>query len=69
VGRTIIQLSVNDWVLEKLMTFDADATYLEEGGDDEPDAGDEGDGPLVVVDLARPKAVRRMQVRAFGQVE
>jgi hypothetical protein len=67
-GRTIIQLAVDDWVLEKLITFDADAVELEDG-DAEPDADDEEEGPPVVVDLVRPKVVRREQVRAFGQVD
>jgi hypothetical protein len=31
-------LAVDDWALEKLLTFDADAADLEDGGDDEPDA-------------------------------
>ena len=39
-GRTIIQLAVDDRALERLMTFDADAADLEDGGDDEPDADD-----------------------------
>jgi hypothetical protein len=60
-GNTIIQLSVNDHVLGTLMTFDADATELEQ----EPD--DEEDGPPVLVELVRPKVVRRM--RALGQVD
>ena len=51
-GRTIIQLAVDDWVLETLMTFDADAAELEDGR--EPDAIEE-DGPPVVVELVRPK--------------
>lgn len=68
-GRTIIELTVDDWVLEKLMSFDADAADLEAGGDDEPDADDEEDGPPTVVELVRPKVVRWMQVRAFGQVD
>ena len=67
-GRTIIQLAVDDWTLEQLMAFDAGAAELEGEGDDEPDADDEEDGPPVVVDLARAKVVRRVQVRAFGQV-
>ena len=37
-GRMIIELAVDGWVLEKLMTFDADAAELEGGGADEPDA-------------------------------
>jgi hypothetical protein len=56
VGRTIIELAVDDWVLDKLMTFDAEAADLEDGGDGEPDADDEVDGPPVLVDLVRPKA-------------
>jgi hypothetical protein len=62
-GRTIIQLAVDDRILETLMTFDAEAAYLE------PELDDEEDGPPVVIDLVRPKAVRRTQVRAFGQVD
>jgi len=56
-GRTIIQLAVDDWTLEKLMTFDTDAAELENGGDSEPDADDEEDGPPVVVDLVRRKVI------------
>jgi hypothetical protein len=47
-GRTVIQPAVNDWVLEKLMTFNAEAADLEDGGDDEPDTDDEEDGPPVL---------------------
>jgi hypothetical protein len=43
-GRTIMQLAVDDWVLAKLMKFDADAAEFEDGADDEPDADDEEDG-------------------------
>ena len=32
VGRTVIKLAVDDWVLEKLVTFDAEAAELEEEG-------------------------------------
>jgi hypothetical protein len=53
VGRTIIQLAVDDQVLETLMTFDAEAGELE------PEPDDEEDGPPVVVELARPKMVER----------
>jgi hypothetical protein len=63
-GRTIIQLAVDDWALERLMTFDAEAAGLEDGGDDEPDADDEGDGPPVVVELARPMVIRRRRAPA-----
>ena len=31
-GRTIIQLTVDGWVLDKLMGFDADAAEREDGG-------------------------------------
>jgi hypothetical protein len=58
-GQTIIQLSVPDYVLETLMTFDAEAAELEDGGDGEPDADDEEDGLPVVVDLMRPKMLER----------
>ena len=59
MGRTTIQLALDDWTLEKIMTFDAEAAELEL----EPD--DEEDGAPVVSDLARPKVVRR-RVLASG---
>lgn len=62
VGRTIILLAVDNRVLETLMTFDAEAAELEDGGDDEFGADAEEDGPPVVIDLVG-------QVRAFGQVD
>jgi hypothetical protein len=65
-GPTVIELPVDDWVLEKLMTFDADAADLEDGGDDEPDADAEEDGPPVVVDLVRPKILGRRRALASG---
>ena len=68
-GGTIIQLEVDDWVLETLMTFDAEATDLEDGGGDEPEPDDEDDGPPVLLDLARPKVVQRRQVIPFGRVD
>jgi hypothetical protein len=52
-GQTIIQLAVDDWVLDKLMTFDAEAAELE------PEPDDEEDGPPVVVDFLRPRIVER----------
>ena len=58
VGRTIIQLAVDDRVLETLMTFDAEAAELE------PEADDEEDGPPVLVELVQPKMVERR--RALG---
>ena len=66
-GRTIIQLAVDDWALDKLMTFDAEAADLEV--EDEPDADDEGDGPPVVIDLVRPRRVTRTPALASGCVE
>jgi hypothetical protein len=57
-GRTIIQLPVDDWALERLLTFDAETAELEDGGDDEPDAEEE-DGPPVVVEIVRPKMLER----------
>jgi hypothetical protein len=68
-GRTVLQLAVDDWTMEKLLTFDADADELEDGADHERDADDEEDSAPVVVELLRPKVVRRVQVRAFGQVD
>ena len=60
-GRTIIQLSVDDRVLETLMTFDADAAQLE------PEPDEEEDGPPLLLDLVRPKVERR-RVIPFGGV-
>jgi len=58
-GRTIVQLAVDDWTLEKLMTVDADAAELEDEGDAEPDIDAEEDGPpLVLLEVVRPKVVR-----------
>jgi hypothetical protein len=53
----VIQLPVPDYVLETLITFDAEAAELEDGGDGEPDDHAEEDGPPVVVDLVRPKMI------------
>jgi hypothetical protein len=41
-GRAIIKLAVDDWVLDKLMTFDAEAAELEDA-DGEPEPDDELD--------------------------
>jgi hypothetical protein len=65
-GRTIIQLSVNDYVLETLMTFDAEAAELEDGGDEEPDADGEEDGPPVLIELVRSKIVERRRALGSG---
>jgi hypothetical protein len=53
MGRNIIQPVVEDWALDKLLTLDADSADMEKGGEDEPDADDEEDGPPVVVELVR----------------
>jgi hypothetical protein len=45
MGRTVIQLAADDWASEKLMTFNADRAELKDGGDHEPDADQEQDGP------------------------
>ena len=59
VGRTIIQLALDDWTLEKLMMVDADAADLEDEGDCEPDDDAEEDGPpLALHEVVRPKVVR-----------
>ena len=68
-GRTIIQLAVNDRVLERLMTFDAEGVDLEDGGEGEPDADDEKDGPPVVVDFVRPKLVAARRGLGSGRVD
>jgi hypothetical protein len=57
VGRTVIQLAVDDWVLDRLLAFDAGAAELEDVGDDEPDADNEEDGPPVPVEIVPPKAI------------
>jgi hypothetical protein len=61
-GHTIIQLSVNDCILETLMTFDADAAELE------PEPDDEDDSPPVLLELVRPKWMGRERVAAVGRV-
>jgi hypothetical protein len=60
-GRTIIQLAVDDWILEKLATLDADAAELEDGADAEADPDVEEDGPPLTVEFLRPKVVGRRQ--------
>jgi hypothetical protein len=59
-GQTIIQLSMNDYVLETLMTFDAEAADLE------PEPDDQEDCPPVVVELARSKVMKRRRSLASG---
>jgi hypothetical protein len=51
-GRTILQLAVDPWTLDRLAAFDADATDLE-------DSDSEPDGPAVILDLVPPKRVSR----------
>jgi len=62
VGRTIVQLAMDDWTFEKLMTFDASVADLEQ----EPD--DEEDGPPTVIELLRPKVIRRRRALGSGCV-
>jgi hypothetical protein len=45
MGRTVITLAVDDWLLEQLLTFDAGSEELEDSGDGEPDDDAEEDGP------------------------
>jgi hypothetical protein len=68
-GRTVIQLAVNGWIFERLMTFDAEAADLEDGGDAEPDVDDEEDDLPVRMDLLRPKMMGRRRVLASGRVD
>ena len=43
-GRTVITLAVDDWLLERLLTFDARAEDHQCNGDGEPDDDAEEDG-------------------------
>jgi hypothetical protein len=45
VGRTVITFAVDDWLLERLLTFDAGSEELEDNGDAEPDDDADEDGP------------------------
>jgi hypothetical protein len=45
VGRTVITLAVDDWLLEQLLTFDAGSEDLEDNGAADPDDDAEEDGP------------------------
>ena len=63
VGRTFILLAVDGRVLERLMTFDADAAELE------PESDDEEDGPPLPLDLVPRKLVSRRRVIPFGKVD
>jgi hypothetical protein len=62
-GQTIIQLAVDDWVLDKLMTFDAEVAEFE------PEPDDEEDGPPVLIELTQPKMVQRRRPLASGCVD
>jgi len=65
-GRTIIQLAVETWVLDKLMGFDADAVEREDGGDAEPDDHAEADGAsFMIPDVVLPKVIRRRRPLAL----
>jgi hypothetical protein len=44
-GRTVITLAVDDWLLERLLTFEAGAEDHEDNGDGEPDNDAEVNGP------------------------
>jgi hypothetical protein len=68
-GRTVLQLAVDDWTLDRLLAFDADAAELEDGSDCEPDADAEEDGPPVLFNLARLKVVGRRRALASGCVD
>ena len=37
MGRTIIQLALDDWAFEQLLTFEAGHEDFEDDGDSEPD--------------------------------
>ena len=69
-GRTIVQLALDHWALEKLMAFDAEVAELEDQGDDEPDVDDEVDGSPFCPSWRGPKLIRRSRAtaRSFGQV-
>jgi hypothetical protein len=41
----VITFAVDDWLLERLLTFDAGSEDLEDNGDGEPDGDAEEDGP------------------------
>ena len=47
VGRTVITLAVDDWLLDRLMTFDAASEDMEDNGDSERDDEPEEDGALI----------------------
>jgi hypothetical protein len=58
-GRTIIQLAVDDWTFEKLLTFNAGSEDLKDA-DAKPEPDLELDGPPVSgLILIRPKRLRR----------
>ena len=44
-GRTVLQLAVDDWTLDKLMVFDADVAELEDA-DDEPEPEEVDGAPI-----------------------
>ena len=67
-----MQLALEDWVLEKLMGFDADAVEREDEAEAEPDDDTEEDWlPVVLLDVVRPKVVGRRRATALvsGRVD
>ena len=65
MGRTIIQLAVDDHTLDTLMSFDVDE--LEDQGDQEPDDDAEADWlPLVLLDVVRPKVIKRRRAPSLA---
>lgn len=64
-GRTVLQLSVDDWLLEELCTFDADAEDLEDA-EGEPEPDQEFEGPATVLDFVPPKQDRSDLTRRAG---
>ena len=55
-GRMVLQLSVDDWLLEELCAFDADAAELEDT-DAEPEPDQEIDGPATALAFLPPMRV------------
>ena len=58
-GRTVLQLSIDDWLLDELCAFDSDAAELEDA-DGEPESDQEIDGPPVPPDIVPSKQSDRV---------